>query len=271
MLILVLALQARGQAACKVVGYYPAWMRTALLASRIDFAILHVINHTFAWSNENGELLRYDQFEYPELIRKTHAAGVKVLLALGEWGRSSGFAAVTADTGLMKVFLNNLFAYLESQGYGGVDVDWEFPSSAAERQNLTRFIRALRERCNAYNPPKLMTMAISSSAYWGQWMDYQSLVPLVDWFNVMLYDFHGTWTSHAGHNAPLRVDWNRCDHGDIETSLKYLNGTRGIPKQKILLGVPFYGRKFSARDLYEPSGGSGHLTLNFSEIWNLFQ
>jgi len=86
-------------------------------------------------------------------------------------------------------------------------------------------------------------------------VDYEILQNYVDWFSMMGYDFHGGWTSHAGHNAPLYPSPPGDPEGACDTGINYLLTTRGIPQNKLNLGVPFYGREFMATDINGPSTG----------------
>jgi len=89
------------------------------------------------------------------------------------------------------------------------------------------------------------------------------------------YDFHGNWEPHhAGPNAPLYAP--TTDHeGSAHQAVLYLIG-RGIPKSKLHLGMPFYGREFNASQLYGPASGGTDLeysvvALRTSSIaWDYF-
>jgi chitinase len=95
-------------------------------------------------------------------------------------------------------------------------------------------------------------MVAVASDYSGQWHDYAALARYVDWFNLMAYDFHGSWTDHAGHNAPLYAPATDND-GSGHQGVQYLHNQRGIPQEKIHLGMPFYGKECSASQLYGPA------------------
>lgn len=248
----------------KVVGYYPSWLRHKLPADRIPLETLTHVNHAFVWPRSDGSLQHDFTLNHPELIEQVHAGGRHILLAVGGWGHSDAFPGIAADSTLRRRFIDNLLEFVRTRGYDGIDLDWEYPQSVMDRQNLNRLMAELRQRCNAQTPPLLLTMAISSGAYYGQWHDYETLAEYVDWFNVMTYDYHGSWTPHAGHNAPLFPS-PQCPHGSIEASLQYLTGVRRIPASRLLLGIPFYGRQFNASELYGPSTG-GDVTYNYSDI-----
>lgn len=238
----------------RVVAYYPGWMRSKLPANRIKFEYLTHINHAFAWPLANGSITGNSDINHPELITETHKAGKKILIALGGWGQSGGFAPVAADSTVRKKFVKNLVDYCLARGYDGADFDWEFPQNAAERANLTTLIKETYLAFNALNPPLLLTMVAVASNYSGQWHDYAALARYVDWFNLMAYDFHGSWSNHAGHNAPLYAPATDND-GSAHQGIQYLRDQRGIPKEKIHLGMPFYGKECSASQLYSPATG----------------
>ena len=92
---------------------------------------------------------------------------------------------------------------LETNQYDGVDIDWEFPSSESDRKNLSIFINDLRSAMDDTGEYYLLSMAISSGSWSGQWFEYDELSKYLDWFGVMTYDYHGSWTNHAGHNSPM--------------------------------------------------------------------
>lgn len=236
-----------------VLGYYPAWVRNTFPASEVNFSILTNIIHAFAWPDSNGNILVWKNFFYPELIDATHKAGRKISVALGGWGQCRGFPPVAADPVKRATFIKNIIAFCEEHGYDGIDLDWEFPANPTERDNLTILVNEIRETTDRRGKPFLLTMAVSAGTWSGDHNDYDALKDKVDWFNDMTYDFYGTWTDHAGHNAPLYATQE-----SVNTSIMYLTKKMGIPSEKVLLGIPFYGRKFNASQLYGAStGGDG--------------
>jgi len=242
----------------RVVAYYPGWMKNRLPANKVLFEYITHINQAFAWPLANGSITAYSEINHPELIQEAHKAGRKVLISLGGWGQSNGFAPMAADSTIRKKFVKNLIDYCLARGYDGADFDWEFPQNAADRANLTTLIKEVHQAFNQLNPPLLLTMVAVPGDYSGRWHDYATLAKSVDWFNLMAYDFHGTWLNHAGHNSPLYAPLTDYD-GSGHQGIQYLRTQRGIPKEKIHLGVPFYGKEFSASRLYGPSTGGTEL------------
>jgi chitinase len=180
------------------------------------------------------------------------------LIALGGWGQSDGFAPVAADSTVRRRFINNLIEFCAARGYDGADFDWEFPQNTIQRANLTTLIKEVRQAFDQTHPEWLVTMVAVLSNYSGQWHDYATLARYVDWFNLMAYDCHGSWTNHAGHNAPLYAPATDFD-GSAHQGIQYLRNQRGLPPEKIHLGLPFYGKEFNASRLYGPSTGTSDL------------
>jgi chitinase len=247
-----------------VIGYYTMWGRSTLPPSAVRFNSLTHINHAFAWPNVDGSIASYETDVDTALINTTHRAGRKILLSMGGAGvtPTANFAVVAADSALRKTFTNNVVARLGAYHYDGVDLDWEGPSSRGDRANEVTLVQELRAAFHAADSTWLLTMAIGPSSYSGVWHDYASLIPLVDWFNAMEYDYHGSWSQVAGHNAPLYIGADPTtdpDRYSIDQSISYLTVDRAIPKEKLVLGLPFYGKSFGTATLYASFTGEQDL------------
>jgi hypothetical protein len=84
----------------------------------------------------------------------------------------------------------------------------------------------------------------------------------VDWFNVMTYDYAGSWNTRTGHNAPLYDHPSSPTPGySADTTVRAYLGL-GVPAGKVVLGVPLYGVGFkevttNQHGLFQPCGGAG--------------
>jgi chitinase len=84
---------------------------------------------------------------------------------------------------------------------------------------------------------------------------------VLDWMNLMSYDFHGSWDPITGHNAPMSVGPKDTASAFSITDAvnSYLNG--GFPASKLVLGVAFYGRGWdnvgsTSGGLYQSGAGA---------------
>jgi chitinase len=273
-LLTMVVVMANAQSQYRVVGYYPMWSRATLPASAIKFESLTVVNHAFAWPNADGSIASYEANVDTALINTTHRAGRKILLSFGGAGstQTANFAAVAADSALRKTFINNVVSRLATYHYDGADLDWEGPSSNADKLNEVVLVRELRRAFDAADTSWSITMAIGASNWSGQWRDFASLIPYVNWFNAMEYDFHGSWSAVAGHNAPISIGSDPVtdpDYFSIDQSIQYLAVTRAIPRSMLTLGLPFYGKLFGTSTLY--TSYSGEQDLAYRDIQSTIQ
>ena len=237
----------------KAVGYYAYWYKWAYPADKIDYKNLTHINHSFISPEKDGSLLIPDSLIYPELIQNAHNAGVKVLISVGgaDSATTAAFTEMSSNPDIRTKFVNNLFDFVIQNNYDGVDIDWEFPADEIEKNVLTTLIAEIRQAFSVVNKVMYLTVAVTPNDFYGKYYDYDNFIGNVDWVNLMVYNIHGSWSTHAGHNAPLFMNPNDPDNvGSVDEGFNYLNVVRKVPKEKIVLGVPFFGKEFYASGLF---------------------
>jgi chitinase len=233
-----------------ILGYYPSWMKAEFDHSKIAYANLTHIAHAFAWPDASGNLVVPADLLYPALNTAAHAAGVKVILSLGGWGNCAGFPGMSSTAANRTRFIGQLVDFCKANAYDGVDIDWEFVSNDQEKADFTLFIEALGAAFKAQSPALLLTMAAPSGNYYGRWIDFERLSDDFDFIGFMTYDYHGTWSDHSGHNAPLYA-WGGDTCGSLDQTFLYAR-SRQVPLGKLLVGVPFFGRSFDCGGLSLP-------------------
>lgn len=95
----------------------------------------------------------------------------------------------------------------------------------------------------------ILTAALPAHKYCLQNLDLPTVSGLLDYVNLMAYDFAGNWTEVAGHHAQLEFEdpgielphphLRVCGSAGVEYTV-----TNGFPSHKVLLGVPIYARHF---------------------------
>jgi chitinase len=230
-----------------ILAYYYNDGTMPYKADKIPYDKLTHICHSFVVPNADGSLNVPAGFLEPLLISNAHAAGIKVLISAGGGGTYAACSAMANSPSSRNTFENNIVSFIQSNGYDGVDIDWEGMINAADRANYTSLLTELRAKFNSSQPPGtnwLITAAVPLSSYWGQWIDYPSIVSSVDYFNLMNYDMHGGWGDHMGYNAPLYPNPSDLDTMSDVMGVDYMIITRGVPASKVVMGVPFYGYNF---------------------------
>ncbi|MBN2000902.1 T9SS type A sorting domain-containing protein [candidate division KSB1 bacterium] len=252
-----------------VSGYYPAWMRSELPVRAIKCDCLTHVFHAFAWPNADGSLGKYDEIPDKNLVEFAHEKGVKVLIALGGWGNCENFAPVTADAHTRSLLVENLLDFCRTNGYDGVNIDWEYPSSQQESQNLNLLIAELDNAIKTQDQKLSVSLAVPAGDWNGRWFDFQNLQQHVDFFCCMTYDFFGAWVNRAGHNSPLYPP-TANNNGSVSAGIAYLTETRLVDKNKVLVGIPFYGRGCRASGLNHPNLGE-NVEYRYNQVISLLQ
>src|SRR5581483_10905031 len=72
---------------------------------------------------------------------------------------------------------------------------------------------------------------------------------MVDFFNVMTYDFYGPWSGATGLVSPLLQDPADPEQvGSVKTAMDVYQGNFGVPVSQLNIGTPFYGYEWDGVD-----------------------
>ncbi|MGE5430106.1 MAG: glycosyl hydrolase family 18 protein [Syntrophomonadaceae bacterium] len=240
-LLLTVSLSAQ-----KVVGYYYGSYST-YPPSAIQFENLTHINHAFISPNADGTLSIPSWYLLPSLITEAHKHGVKVLAALGGYDLTAdaNFRTLAASATARKNFASKLVDFCKQYGYDGADLDWEYPKGA-DAANYVSMVTEIRTAFTAAGIP-LLSAALPSTD-WNSGYDIAKLKTLLDWFGIMTYDIGGTWEKAVYHTSPLYPSPQAS--GSVDNSARYYAG-KGMPKDKMLTGMAFYGYKYTATGMYQ--------------------
>lgn len=184
---------------------------------------------------------------------------LRMLLAIGGWSGSQRFSDVALTDSSRRAFVASAVQLGIRQWPGvfdGVDVDWEYPVAGGlpenarrpeDRRNFTLLMAEFRRQLDALSPsaPRryLLTAATSAGAQGVRNLELDSLSRVVDWLNVMTYDYHAG-SRAAGFNAPLyAVTDDPAPRLNVDSTVAmYLRA--GLPPSHLVIGVPFYARSY---------------------------
>jgi chitinase len=218
-------------------GYWSKYQTPPYSHAQIPYQMLTQINHAGPSFDANGTLSIPDGFIEPELNEEAHARGVKVLLLLG--GDFNGLET----SGAMPTLVANIKAFEKQYHYDGVDMDWEYPATTADRNFFVALMEALRKSNPDY------TLSIDVAPWGGLGYDLKHLQLSTDYFNVMMYDCAGPWTAHGQLNSP--IFWDNHDPAPYEcqpggSAQEAANiFLKGLPAIQINMGTPFYGYHYT--------------------------
>jgi len=221
---------------------------------------------------------------FAELAKlKAAHPGLKLVMSIGGWTFSKYFSDAAASEATRKAFVascvdefikgnlppggwNELGGPGSAAGlFDGIDVDWEFPGkdpgngadhTPADVKNATKLLQEFRSQLTAYGARTghdyLLTLDIpggnvnSTGSF-----ELAKVSRVVDWINVLAYDFHGGWDSITDFNSPFTPDpLEPALTGGALAQFWNVTGTvdyfeqNGVRPESIVLGVPFYGKEY---------------------------
>ncbi|KAK7113445.1 chitinase-3-like protein 1 [Littorina saxatilis] len=204
---------------------------------------------------------------------KAQNPDLKTLLAVGGWNMgSASFTAMVANETSRQDFADHSITFLTQNGFDGLDLDWEYPgnrgSPADDKQKFTALVKQLRMTYDTYAASSGQTLLLTAAVAAGKGTidtayEVAEIAADLDFINLMSYDLHGGWEDKTGHNSPLYS--HPSETGDdlylnVDWAARYWVEL-GTPKDKLVIGVPLYGRTFtlssSDTSLGAPASGPG--------------
>jgi len=217
----------------------------------------------------NFNQLRKLKAKYPQL---------KLMISIGGWtwsGRFSGAAKPENRVAFVKSCIDlYLRGTIDGQAafaglFDGIDIDWEYPAapgfegdpqhgvppnvySPADTQNYTALLAEFRHQLDAFGAETgkhyPLSIAVPTADINYNKIELKQVAVSLDWINLMAYDMHGAWNASGptDFQAPLYAspddpsplpERNFSVDSTVKDFLK-----QGVPADKIVIGVPFYGR-----------------------------
>ncbi|MFF0472837.1 glycosyl hydrolase family 18 protein [Streptomyces sp. NPDC004284] len=188
---------------------------------------------------------------------------IKILWSFGGWTWSGGFGQALQNP---TAFAQSCYDLVEdprwADVFDGIDLDWEYPNACglscdtSGAASFKTMIQAMRAKFGAN---ALVTAAVTADASDGGKIDaadYAGAAPYMNWFNVMTYDFFGAWAAKGptAPHSPLTSYAGIPQQGfnSAEAIAKYK--AKGVPANKLLLGIGFYGRGWTGVTQSAPGG-----------------
>lgn len=271
--------EAESDAPYRVVGYYASWAiyGREYFVTDVRGDLLTHLNYAFALISEDGEVVLGDewadtQYPYPDdpadaellgnfrqlQLLKAANSQLQTMISIGGWTGSGRFSDVALTAESREKFAHSAVDFMIRYGFDGVDIDWEYPTGGGEVGNVERpedpenfvlLLAELRAQLDAQGAVDgrhyPLTIAASASPTSNSQLDWSRIEPLLDWVNVMTYDMSGPWSEVTGFNAPLYDSQEDPPEGISTDSSIQAFLALGLPADKVVLGIPFYGPGWS--------------------------
>ncbi|KAI8965943.1 glycoside hydrolase family 18 protein [Daldinia sp. FL1419] len=184
-------------------------------------------------------------------IHKKWNRNLKVLLSIGGWDYSPKFVTAAATDATRNKFATTAVKLVTDWGFDGIDIDWEYPANDVEKENFVKLLHACRQAFDRYSLLHGLryhfTISVASPASPQNYekLDLFAMNRYVDTWHLMAYDYSGSWDTVSGHQANVFSYESSAASKRLSTddAVRYYE-SQGIHPQKILLGLPLYGRVF---------------------------
>jgi len=263
----------------RLVGYF--FGKSARTGFSISSAPLELLTEVI-YSNARPDADGNCKMSYPDVdsgnlmelraFRESHPQ-FHILLSVGGWSGSPYFSEIAASRLKTLNFAASCTQLVREYGLDGLDIDWEHPVNDGrtgsqrrpkDRENYVLLLKAARLALDEAAEKHLL-LTVASAGYFSHLPDFAvgQMTPFVDWFNLMTYDLNDMNPGYTSHASALYA-WKKQHRGRLaenapanaDVSVRwYLR--HGVPAEKIVLGAPFYGHKWtgvkaSNRGLFQP-------------------
>jgi chitinase len=243
----------------RVIAYLAGWSVPPVIhpekLTQINFAFAHIDarGHVGFEHPGVGQALRNLQ------ALKAQNPHLKLIISIGGW-QAEGFSDAALTDSSRLEFARGAMQLVRDYALDGVDLDWEYPGQGVagikyrseDKQNFTLLVKTLRQQLDVESSARkragsnhyTLTIAGADREYFDH-VEMDKLHVYLDWINLMSYDFFNSLTPTTGHHGGLyRSEHAAPTDRNADAAVKqYL--AAGVPPDKIVVGVAFYGRGFA--------------------------
>ncbi|KAJ0377322.1 hypothetical protein COL26b_004513 [Colletotrichum chrysophilum] len=287
--------QGSGSSKGRTIGYYQSWNARTRLCNRVtpkqldtkgythlffSFAFIDPAAFTIATAHPDDVTLMK---EFTDLSKD---GNLQTWIAIGGFDMSNPEAAthktwseMVASKENRAAFIASVKTYMDTHGFQGVDLDWEYPGAPerggnklADTRNLALLVKEMRA---AYGTAYGISLTLAPDYWYLRWFDAKAMEPYVDFFGFMAYDLHGSWDADVlalGKKVRGQADIQEISKNTVPLWFDGLNPA------KLNFGLAMYGRGYtladpSCSDLLCPFSGPSNPApcTNFGGVMSLVE
>ncbi len=243
----------------KVIGYVAGWKGTEFKTfdpnkfTHINYAFANIVDGKVVCQKD------FDTLTIPKLIAcKKQNPDLKILISVGGWVWSDHFSDVALTKESRAKFVKSSIDFINYWEFDGVDLDWEYPGQLGEdnvfrpedKINFNLLLSDLRIALD-YESEKqnrkdkfLLTIATGADQAYIDNTIMAEAQKYLDFINIMTYDFYnGIHKTTGFHSNLYSVNSRPSDNSCVQSVERHIKA--GIPADKLVLGLPFYGRRWT--------------------------
>lgn len=244
-----------------VFGYHPYWIGNAYLNYQWNL-LSDLCYFSYEVDPATGSPSTIHNWLTDPVIDSAQAHDVRTHLCATLF---SGHGTFFSNPVSMQTMIDSLIALVQMRNAHGINLDFE-AVPAAWGEAMVDFTVDLAQQYHAIEPECIVSMAMPA-VDWNGIFDVTILKEHVGIFFIMGYDYYWNGSSQAGPVSPLYSMVGSYNY-NLSRSISYYQ-KQGMPNEKLVVGLPYYGREWATLSGTAPSTITGYGTAyKYSTIRN---
>ena len=202
---------------------------------------INVVSPSFFYLEKlgQGKLLENVENSGVNYINWAHSNGYKVWPMISNNSMQETTSEILNDYKLRKNLIDQIISYVKKYNLDGVNIDFEYIKEE-DKAMYSQFIIELTPRMKEMGKKVSVDVtAPDGSPDWSLCFDRNTLGKVADYIMFMAYDQNGATSEEVGTTAGY--NW-------VKLNVNKFLGQEEVPKEKLVLGIPFYTRLWKEKD-----------------------
>lgn len=180
-----------------------------------------------------------------KLCEIAHKNNVFCNVSIGGAKHSDNFSKIASDFNLRKNFIKNIIEILKKYNYDGIDIDWEFPNKN-DRENFINLMKELyceikNSNLKTFKNTKPLVTFFTTTGLYDEGVKWDEIGNFCDYAIQSGYDWNNPYNAPLRNTGKIKTEAGEIIENSIDGFAKSII-SRGFPKEKLILGLPFYSR-----------------------------
>lgn len=241
-----------------VMGFLPYWHIDNMQYVKPE--MLSEINYFGLTAGKDGKLLtivdnqtdpgwrEWNRESTKDFVTKSKIMGTEVSLTVTAQKNKIIESLLDSPTS-QATLVSQILEQIKTRSLNGINIDFEYLGDVDKeyKNKFTDFTKLLHEKIQKESPKTKLSLSIMPLAGREKDLfDLKKIAPYFDRFIGMSYDYYGASSEIAGPVAPMKGFKENKYFFDVQTS--YEDYLKVVPKEKIIMGIPYYGWDFAVVD-----------------------
>jgi spore germination protein YaaH len=242
----------------EVIGFLPYWRLTDV--QYIHSELVGEINYFALYADNNGNIVKgtsaqpelswynWRSEKVKNLVAQTQILGGKFSLSIAVH-KNKFIENILDNATAQQNLIDNIVSQATAYRLDAINIDFEYLGKPDKKyqQKFTKLIEELSNTLRSKSPQTKIYLSLAPLSARGTTLfDLPELNPFVDKYIGMSYDYYGASSDIAGPTAPIKGFKENKFFFDITTT--YEDYLKYIPKEKIIMGIPYYGWDWAVED-----------------------